>query len=247
MSEVTFNLSTRTPDLHAQIVCRCSSPSRSFVLATQRALHLDGSCAGDRLGTHRGHFVLGLSVAGVVIRSVALQLVLVERGQFIGVATLALPETQRRGLVDLIERHGRRHPSGMITITEDALQATVHYTCRTPAHRNLRGLRGGRTPCRRLVRRRCNPPPFDQLLAMHVARPDLTPSPRPRPVPSLPNHLLSALLRLSALGPDEAEAHAGLDGESVGEVVGHRSMLALTNPCSPTGGLRPSGPLAFLV
>jgi hypothetical protein len=51
---------------------------------------------------------------------------------------LAHAEVQRRALLELIERHGRRHPTGTVTIHEDALKATVHYTCRTPTHGHLR-------------------------------------------------------------------------------------------------------------
>jgi bifunctional non-homologous end joining protein LigD len=65
-------------------------------------------------------------------------LILVDDGQFVGVATLALSEVQRHALLELIERHGRRHPTGTVTIPEDALKATVHYTCRTPTHGHLR-------------------------------------------------------------------------------------------------------------
>jgi hypothetical protein len=65
-------------------------------------------------------------------------LILVEDRQFIGVATLALAEAQRHARLELIERHGRGHPSERITIPEDALKASVHYTCRTPTHGHLR-------------------------------------------------------------------------------------------------------------
>jgi hypothetical protein len=35
-------------------------------------------------------------------------------------------------------RSGRHHPTGTITIPEDALKATLHYICRTPTHGHLR-------------------------------------------------------------------------------------------------------------
>jgi bifunctional non-homologous end joining protein LigD len=65
-------------------------------------------------------------------------LILAEDGEPIGVATLALPDQQRRALVELIERYGRRHPTGTVTIPENSISATVHYSCRTPTHGHLR-------------------------------------------------------------------------------------------------------------
>jgi bifunctional non-homologous end joining protein LigD len=64
-------------------------------------------------------------------------LIVAQAGDIIGVATLALPQQDRKGLVDLIERYGRRHPTGSITIGE-GVQATVHYTSRTPTNGHLR-------------------------------------------------------------------------------------------------------------
>jgi hypothetical protein len=56
----------------------------------------------------------------------------------VGVATLAMPDDERRALVDLIQRYGRQHPTGTITIPEDRTKAVVHYTSRTPTHGQLR-------------------------------------------------------------------------------------------------------------
>jgi ATP-dependent DNA ligase len=64
-------------------------------------------------------------------------LIVAQHGEIIGVAALAISDEDRRGLVALIERHGRRHPTGSITIGE-GVQATVHYTSRTPTHGHLR-------------------------------------------------------------------------------------------------------------
>ena len=58
-----------------QIVCRRSSPSMSFVLATLRALHLDSSHVGDSIGTYEGMAVCAFSVVRVPIGSVAQQTV----------------------------------------------------------------------------------------------------------------------------------------------------------------------------
>jgi hypothetical protein len=54
------------------------------------------------------------------------------------VGTLNLPGDQRTALVDLLERYGQGHSSGAITIPTDRIQAVVHYTSRTPTHRQLR-------------------------------------------------------------------------------------------------------------
>ena len=56
----------------------------------------------------------------------------------IAVATLALADNERAGLVDLLHRYGRRHPTGAVTIPDDCLTATVRYTSRTPTHGRLR-------------------------------------------------------------------------------------------------------------
>src|SRR5262249_31181555 len=65
-------------------------------------------------------------------------LLLADNGEPIGVATLALPEDQRTRLVHLLERYGRRHPTGTIPTPPDCMQAVVHYTARTPTHGHLR-------------------------------------------------------------------------------------------------------------
>ena len=65
-------------------------------------------------------------------------LVLAEHGEPIGVGALAMPEPQRVALIDLLQRYGRHHPTGVVTIPEDRIQATVHYTARTPTHGHLR-------------------------------------------------------------------------------------------------------------
>jgi hypothetical protein len=63
---------------------------------------------------------------------------LAEKGQWVGVGALSLPEDQRASLVGLIERYGQRHSSGTITIPADCIEALVHYTSRTPTHGRLR-------------------------------------------------------------------------------------------------------------
>jgi ATP-dependent DNA ligase len=65
-------------------------------------------------------------------------LILAEGGDPIGTASLALPEAERAAVVNLLERYGRSHPTGAITIPEDCLLATVRYTSRTPTHGLLR-------------------------------------------------------------------------------------------------------------
>ena len=65
-------------------------------------------------------------------------LILAEHGEPIGVGTLAMPERQRVALVDLLQRYGRHHPTGVVMIPEDRIQAIVHYTARTPTHGHLR-------------------------------------------------------------------------------------------------------------
>jgi ATP-dependent DNA ligase len=65
-------------------------------------------------------------------------LIVADDGEPIGTASLALPESERVTLVSLLERYGRSHPTGAITIPEDCLVATVRYTSRTPAHGLLR-------------------------------------------------------------------------------------------------------------
>jgi bifunctional non-homologous end joining protein LigD len=65
-------------------------------------------------------------------------LVVAEGGEVVGVASLALPEAERTPLVDLLQRYGRSHPTGTITIPEDCVTATVRFTSRTPTHGLLR-------------------------------------------------------------------------------------------------------------
>jgi ATP-dependent DNA ligase len=65
-------------------------------------------------------------------------LIVAEGGEHIGTASLALPEPERATLVALLERYGRHHPTGAVTILEDCLVATVRFTSRTPTHGLLR-------------------------------------------------------------------------------------------------------------
>ncbi len=65
-------------------------------------------------------------------------LILAELDDPIAVATLAIADSQRSALVDLLHRYGRRHPTGTITIPDDCLTTTVRYTSRTPTHGHLR-------------------------------------------------------------------------------------------------------------
>jgi bifunctional non-homologous end joining protein LigD len=65
-------------------------------------------------------------------------LIVADGGEPIGTASLALPESERAALVALLQRYGRSHPTGAITIPEDCLAATVRFTSRTPTHGLLR-------------------------------------------------------------------------------------------------------------
>jgi bifunctional non-homologous end joining protein LigD len=65
-------------------------------------------------------------------------LIVAEGGEVVGVASLAMPEAERAALVDLLQRYGQSHPTGSITIPEDALAATVRFTSRTPTRGLLR-------------------------------------------------------------------------------------------------------------
>jgi hypothetical protein len=65
-------------------------------------------------------------------------LIIAEAGEPIGVASIALADQEREGVVELLRRYGRRHPTGAVTIPEDCLVATVTFTSRTPTHGLLR-------------------------------------------------------------------------------------------------------------
>jgi hypothetical protein len=65
-------------------------------------------------------------------------LIIAEGGEAIGAASLALPDAERTALVDLLRRYGRQHPTGAVTIPEECITATVHYTSRAPTHGILR-------------------------------------------------------------------------------------------------------------
>jgi hypothetical protein len=65
-------------------------------------------------------------------------LIVPEENQPIAVASVALADSQRSAVVELLHRYGRRHPTGTITIPGDCLTATVRYTSRTPTHGHLR-------------------------------------------------------------------------------------------------------------
>jgi bifunctional non-homologous end joining protein LigD len=65
-------------------------------------------------------------------------LILADKGEPVGRAALAMPEDERRALVDLLQSYGRHHPTGTVTIPEDRIQAVVQYTSRTPTHGHLR-------------------------------------------------------------------------------------------------------------
>jgi ATP-dependent DNA ligase len=65
-------------------------------------------------------------------------LIVAEDDDVVGVASLAMPEAERAALVDLVQRYGRSHPTGPITIPEDCFTATVRFTSRTPTHGLLR-------------------------------------------------------------------------------------------------------------
>ena len=60
------------------------------------------------------------------------------KGDPIAVATLALADSERAALVDLLHRYGPRHPTGTVTIPAACLSATVRYTSRAPTHGHLR-------------------------------------------------------------------------------------------------------------
>jgi hypothetical protein len=63
---------------------------------------------------------------------------LADDGEWVGVGTLKLPEDERTALIGLMERYGRRHSSGTVTIPSDCIEAVVHYTSCTPTHGHLR-------------------------------------------------------------------------------------------------------------
>jgi bifunctional non-homologous end joining protein LigD len=65
-------------------------------------------------------------------------LIVSEDGDVVGTASLAMPETERVALVDLLQRYGRSHPTGTITIPVDCVTAWVRFTSRTPVHGLLR-------------------------------------------------------------------------------------------------------------
>ena len=65
-------------------------------------------------------------------------LIVAEGDQPIAVASLAIADSERSALVDLLHRYGRQHPTGTITVPDDCLTATVRYTSRTPTHGHLR-------------------------------------------------------------------------------------------------------------
>jgi bifunctional non-homologous end joining protein LigD len=65
-------------------------------------------------------------------------LIIAERGEQIGTATISLPDAERTAIVELLHRYGRLHPSGAVTIPDDCITATVHYTSRTPTYCLLR-------------------------------------------------------------------------------------------------------------
>lgn len=46
------------------------------------------------------------------------------------VAVVALPAAERAGLADLIDRYGRRHPTGTVTLPPGALCAEVSFMAR---------------------------------------------------------------------------------------------------------------------
>jgi hypothetical protein len=48
------------------------------------------------------------------------------------VGALAMPERKRVALIELLQRYGRHHPTGVVTIPEDRILATVHYTAAPP-------------------------------------------------------------------------------------------------------------------
>jgi hypothetical protein len=58
-----------------------------------------------------------------------------EGGEPFDTASLALPETDRTALVDLLQRYGRSHPTGTTTILDHYLVPRVRLTSRTPTHR----------------------------------------------------------------------------------------------------------------
>jgi hypothetical protein len=57
-------------------------------------------------------------------------LVLSDGDDVVGVAVVALPEGERAGLADLINRYGRRHPTGTVTLPAGALSALVSFMAR---------------------------------------------------------------------------------------------------------------------
>jgi hypothetical protein len=70
-------------------------------------------------------------VGGRLPRGVPGGLIVAEGEEAIGTATLALPDAERRAVVDLIDRYGSRHPTGAITLPDPCLEAVVQFTSRT--------------------------------------------------------------------------------------------------------------------
>ena len=54
-------------------------------------------------------------------------LVVGEHDEPVAVATLALPAGERANLLRLMRRYGRSHPTGMLTVPPDAIEAQVEY------------------------------------------------------------------------------------------------------------------------
>jgi hypothetical protein len=136
-----FSLAPRSP-AHVTIVRHRTGPSRDHRPKTvKRSRTLPSGGPGRRRTTKSKHRVEEvLKVAGWRPSSSSRpgSLILAEGGEVIGTATVALPDDQRRGLVELIGRYGRHHPSGALTITEGSIKASVRHTCRTPTHGHLR-------------------------------------------------------------------------------------------------------------
>jgi hypothetical protein len=114
---------------------RRREPSRS---APTRSTVLGGPDSGGRKAKHK--VVETLQVAGRRPSTPGRRggVLLADDDDLVRIATLALPEDLRLALVDLLGRYGRHHPTGTITIPPDCVQATVHYTSRTPTLGHLR-------------------------------------------------------------------------------------------------------------
>lgn len=54
-----------------------------------------------------------------------------EHGEQVGIAMVNVPTNERAALVEVLNRYGRSHPTGMLSVPEGLLEAEVTFTERT--------------------------------------------------------------------------------------------------------------------